>query len=58
MLGPIFESIDWLKAHNPRSIFRKRRLNFITIHCKSTMSVVGSDLYQLMTDRSLLQIFT
>ncbi len=39
MFAPIVESLDWAKAHNPRSIFRKRRFNFITIHCTFQLSI-------------------
>ncbi|KAI4188415.1 MAG: hypothetical protein LQ348_003933, partial [Seirophora lacunosa] len=46
MLGPFVDSWRWLKAHNPGSPFKKRRLNFITIHYLYIMSltIAGSVL--------------
>ena len=35
MLGPFLESWEWIKAHYPGWLFKKHRLNFITIHCLS-----------------------
>lgn len=38
MFGPLLESWEWIKAHNPGSLFKKKhRLNFITIHCTSLL---------------------
>ncbi|KAF6218952.1 hypothetical protein HO133_005496 [Letharia lupina] len=47
MLGPLLESWEWIKAHNPRSLFKKKhRLNFITIHYLYILfiTIVGSIL--------------
>ena len=35
MLGHFLESWEWIKAHYPGWLFKKHRLNFITIHCLS-----------------------
>lgn len=35
MLGPFSESWEWIKAHSPGWLYKKHRLNFITIHCLS-----------------------
>ena len=38
MFGPLLESWEWIKAHNPGSLVKKKhRLNFITIHCTSLL---------------------
>ncbi|KAL8769408.1 MAG: hypothetical protein Q9209_004636 [Squamulea sp. 1 TL-2023] len=46
MLGPFIDSWHWIKSHNPGSPFKKRHLNFITIHYLYILSlaIVGSIL--------------
>ncbi|KAL8953823.1 MAG: hypothetical protein Q9222_000332 [Ikaeria aurantiellina] len=46
MLGPFVDSWQWIKSHNPGSPFKKRHLNFITIHYLYILSlaIIGSIL--------------
>lgn len=51
MLGPILELWEWIKAHNPGSLFKKKhRLNFITIHCTSSHLFRLCPLSHMLTD--------
>ncbi|KAL8711758.1 MAG: hypothetical protein Q9220_003929 [cf. Caloplaca sp. 1 TL-2023] len=46
MLGPFIDSWQWIKSQNPGSPFKKRHLNFITIHYLYilSLSIIGSIL--------------
>lgn len=40
MFGPFVDSWQWIKSCNPGSPLKKRRLNFITIHCEENTSIL------------------
>ena len=56
MFSPMVESWEWLKAHNPGSPFKQRRLNFITIHCTSQCSYVNLNADEHASDLYILSV--